>query len=325
MSINALGYYYTLPDHNTELSNYTAAEILSLSNVSVGTLLFNKTLAQLQYWDGTQWRTISEYPAELNLLTAHEITQLANINAASINSTQWGYLGAMDQPTHSATVPRFMGLELQETGAGTDTILLNAPAVLAAPYTLTLPVDDGTAGDLLQTDGAGVLTWSKNITMDNITVPRGPSKPVNFKGLKIYEQTFTLQGSEFPNPSVDPMVLLTFAVTTPWSARLRMVSADWSDDSNVAFLSAELSGGKGPVSALPQAIVVGNISQTGAALAAFSTEIAPTTTTVLLKKDSGKAAGTGNYSCTIYVEVFNGTLTKLTDGNTMVDIVTFLY
>jgi len=51
------------------------------------------------------------------------------------------------------------GISLKETGAGTDAITLQAPASIAASYTLTLPVDDGTANQLLQTDGNGVTSW----------------------------------------------------------------------------------------------------------------------------------------------------------------------
>ncbi len=51
---------------------------------------------------------------------------------------------------------------LEETGAGTDTIKLQAPASIAASYTLTLPVDDGTANQVLTTNGSGVLSWSSN-------------------------------------------------------------------------------------------------------------------------------------------------------------------
>lgn len=52
-------------------------------------------------------------------------------------------------------------LQLREaTGGGTDQINIQAPAALAASYTLTLPVDDGTSGQALTTDGSGVLSWS---------------------------------------------------------------------------------------------------------------------------------------------------------------------
>lgn len=43
--------------------------------------------------------------------------------------------------------------------AGTFKAGIKAPA-LAANYVLTLPVDDGTSGQVLATDGAGVLSWS---------------------------------------------------------------------------------------------------------------------------------------------------------------------
>lgn len=50
-------------------------------------------------------------------------------------------------------------VSLEETGAGTDIITVQAPASIASSYTLTLPVDDGSAGQALSTDGSGVLSW----------------------------------------------------------------------------------------------------------------------------------------------------------------------
>ena len=35
-----------------------------------------------------------------------------------------------------------------------------APATLAADYSLTLPADDGLSGQVLATDGSGTLSWS---------------------------------------------------------------------------------------------------------------------------------------------------------------------
>ncbi len=51
------------------------------------------------------------------------------------------------------------GLTLEETGAGTDIITIQAPASIAASYSLTLPVDDGNNGEVLSTNGSGVLSW----------------------------------------------------------------------------------------------------------------------------------------------------------------------
>jgi len=50
-------------------------------------------------------------------------------------------------------------LQLEETGAGTDKITIQAPASIAAAYSLTLPVDDGASGEVLSTNGSGVLSW----------------------------------------------------------------------------------------------------------------------------------------------------------------------
>ena len=49
-------------------------------------------------------------------------------------------------------------LTLEEPN-GNSTVKLTVPG-LAASYTLTLPIDDGDASEVLTTDGAGVLSWS---------------------------------------------------------------------------------------------------------------------------------------------------------------------
>jgi len=51
-----------------------------------------------------------------------------------------------------------------ETGGGTDMITVQPPASIAASYTLTWPVDDGTSGQVLSTDGSGVLSWIATLT-----------------------------------------------------------------------------------------------------------------------------------------------------------------
>jgi hypothetical protein len=42
----------------------------------------------------------------------------------------------------------------------TNWAAIQAPAVIASNYTLTLPTDDGAASQVLQTNGSGVLTWA---------------------------------------------------------------------------------------------------------------------------------------------------------------------
>lgn len=59
----------------------------------------------------------------------------------------------------SATFLAKTSLKIEDPGAGSFLVTIQAPT-LAASYTLTLPVDDGNANQLLQTDGNGVLSWA---------------------------------------------------------------------------------------------------------------------------------------------------------------------
>lgn len=52
-------------------------------------------------------------------------------------------------------------LQLEDPGAGTNTVTMQAPT-LSGSYTLTMPVDAGTVGQMLTTDGTGVLSWSSS-------------------------------------------------------------------------------------------------------------------------------------------------------------------
>jgi hypothetical protein len=57
---------------------------------------------------------------------------------------------------------------------GDDYAEIKAPASLSAPYSLTLPVDDGTSNQVLTTDGSGVLTW-ETISGGSLTIGDGIS------------------------------------------------------------------------------------------------------------------------------------------------------
>jgi hypothetical protein len=67
--------------------------------------------------------------------------------------------------TFAQTYKPTFGTKLVLAGGGTDivnTLTMQAPA-LGAAYTLTLPVDDGNANQVLQTNGSGVTTWATAI------------------------------------------------------------------------------------------------------------------------------------------------------------------
>ena len=53
------------------------------------------------------------------------------------------------------------------TGTGTlRYVSIKSPSTLTGDYTLTLPVDDGQADEMLITDGAGTLAWGKVNTIN---------------------------------------------------------------------------------------------------------------------------------------------------------------
>jgi len=81
------------------------------------------------------------------------------ITGGSINNTP---IGASTASTVVATQVNIEGqgdLRLQDS-AGSEYVALQAPATLSGSYTLTLPGDDGTANQVLQTDGSGVTSWT---------------------------------------------------------------------------------------------------------------------------------------------------------------------
>jgi hypothetical protein len=49
-------------------------------------------------------------------------------------------------------------LRLQDATGG-EYVAIQAPSTIAVSYTLTMPADDGASGQLLSTDGSGVLSW----------------------------------------------------------------------------------------------------------------------------------------------------------------------
>lgn len=66
----------------------------------------------------------------------------------------------MANTTFTGPVISLNGFEASSNNG--NTITLAAPASLAADYTLTLPPNDGTNGQVLTTDGNGVTTWTTN-------------------------------------------------------------------------------------------------------------------------------------------------------------------
>ncbi len=96
-------------------------------------------------------------------LNAKASTALSNLASVAINTSLVSDTDNTDDLGSSSVTWRRAylktGLVIQESGAGTDAVTIQAPAALAGSYTLTLPVDDGASGEVLATNGSGVLSW----------------------------------------------------------------------------------------------------------------------------------------------------------------------
>ena len=69
--------------------------------------------------------------------------------------------GAAVTATGDVTVANAKSVKLSELSlSGTNTVSLKAPDAVTADVTLTLPDGAGTNGQILQTDGSGVLSWT---------------------------------------------------------------------------------------------------------------------------------------------------------------------
>lgn len=121
------------------VANSTTTPAITLSTTVTGILEGNGTAISAASTTGSGAVVLANTPT---LITP-------NIGAAT--GTSLTTTGALRSNT---------SLILEETGAGTDTITIQAPSSIAASYTLTLPVDDGDSGQVLSTDGNGVLSWA---------------------------------------------------------------------------------------------------------------------------------------------------------------------
>ena len=80
---------------------------------------------------------------------------------STVPSTKLDVAGVITANAQGTNASQGGELRFQELAAnGANYAALRVPDALAANYTLTLPVDDGTANQVLQTDGNGVLTWT---------------------------------------------------------------------------------------------------------------------------------------------------------------------
>jgi hypothetical protein len=123
----------------------------------------NLEATNLKAKDGTAAGSIANSTGVVTL--ASTVLTTTDINGGTVDGTT---IGATTPSTVVATqvdITAQGDLRLQDTTGG-EFVALQAPGTLASSYTLTLPVDDGTSGQALITDGSGVLSWSSAASGD---------------------------------------------------------------------------------------------------------------------------------------------------------------
>ena len=117
----------------------------------------NLEATNLKAKDGTAAGSIANSTGVVTL--GSSVLTTTDINGGTVDGTT---IGATTPSTVVATqvdITAQGDLRLQDTTGG-QYVALQAPGTIASSYTLTLPVDDGTSGQALITDGSGVLSWS---------------------------------------------------------------------------------------------------------------------------------------------------------------------
>jgi hypothetical protein len=94
-----------------------------------------------------------------NTLYVQDELFVNKIDGTVLSTSDWAYLGTIDQNMAKANEVEFKSVTLNNATATTK-IQTGA----TGNYTLTLPVDDGTSNQVLSTNGSGVLSWASVTT-----------------------------------------------------------------------------------------------------------------------------------------------------------------
>ena len=159
----------SFPSFRTDLNSalqaiFTTHSGTSLpSGASAGTIWLDTTSATtptLKYYDGTD---------NISLATIDHVGNTVNwldstVSITGLSTTATGTVLTLSDSASTSTVNLIIDnqkeVRFRETTAnGTNYVALKAPASLSADLTFTLPTADGTNGQVLSTNGSGVLSF----------------------------------------------------------------------------------------------------------------------------------------------------------------------
>lgn len=150
----------------------------------------------------------------------------------------------INQDVRNSASPTFVkphftsGLELEDPGVGTNKITFQAPT-LAGDYTLTWPTTDGAPGEVLGTDGSGVLSWGAapapsipdgitgfNLAFASASVPGFSAGRLLTFDLANASRTLTVDGTSAINQDVRTSSSPTFITPSVTTIKLLDSGAD---------------------------------------------------------------------------------------------------
>jgi hypothetical protein len=147
-----------------DMQTGSSGDTFTLTTVNSTTVdTTNLEATNLKAKDGTAAGSIADSTGVVTL--GSSVLTTTDINGGTVDGTT---IGATTPSTVVATqvdITAQGDLRLQDTTGG-QYVALQAPGTIATSYTLTLPVDDGTSGQALITDGSGVLSWSSAASGD---------------------------------------------------------------------------------------------------------------------------------------------------------------
>jgi len=119
------------------------------------------TSPTLKYYDGADDISLATIDHTANTVNWLDST----VSITGLTTTATGTVLTLSDSVNTTTVNLILDnqkeIRFRETTAnGTNYVALKAPASLSADLTFTLPATDGTAGQVLQTNGSGVLSFA---------------------------------------------------------------------------------------------------------------------------------------------------------------------
>ena len=103
------------------------------------------------------------------------------VDGTDFTTADWAYLGTINQNMATTDEVTFTSVTYNN---GSNTTKIQAGAT--SNYTLTLPVDDGLVGEVLQTNGSGVLSWTANAGGGDVVRGRYTEGLVNGEPVESY-------------------------------------------------------------------------------------------------------------------------------------------